>query len=120
MSFISNTPSAQRRQISDADLCAWIGQASPGDILEYHRGSLALDCVPHSLRLPEHERAELSRVASWARWADKKALVRLVQRRHGLDDYSYLAIAQLKPRQAPTPIASLLIKETFHLTIRDS
>ena len=37
----------QRRQddepLTDIDLCAWIAQALPGDVLEYHRGTLAID-----------------------------------------------------------------------------
>jgi hypothetical protein len=38
-------------------------------------------------------------------------LIHLVQRRHGSDDYSYLAIARSKPKQASVSLFSLLLAE---------
>ena len=32
-----------RPSISEIELCAWVAQAAPGAVLEYHRGYLALD-----------------------------------------------------------------------------
>lgn len=103
--------STVRLRINEIDLCGWVGQAAPGNILEYHRGFLALDTILHGMRLPEPNRAELNRVARRAWWAAEKGLVHLVQRRHGPDDYSYLAIARPKPKQASASLSSLLLAE---------
>ena len=34
---------AKTRPLTDIEFCAWIGQAVPGDQLEYHRGFLGID-----------------------------------------------------------------------------
>ncbi len=100
-----------RKLLTEIDLCGWVGQAAPGDMLEYHRGFLALDTMPQGTRLAEQERAELARVARRAWWAAERGLIHLVQRRHGTDDYSYLAIARSKPKQASVSLSSLLLAE---------
>jgi len=100
-----------RLHLKEIELCAWIGQARPGDVLEYHRGFLALDVLRHGSRLSERERAELARVGRRALWAAEQGFVHLVQRRHGLDDYSYLAIARHRPRSAPASLSSLVLAE---------
>jgi hypothetical protein len=98
-------------RIDETDLCGWIGQAAPGDVLEYFRGFLAMDTASNGSRLTERDRAELVRVARRAWWAGEQKLVHLVQRRHGPDDYSYLAIARPKPNQASVSLSSLLLAE---------
>ncbi|HLI12757.1 MAG TPA: hypothetical protein VKY65_14285 [Alphaproteobacteria bacterium] len=100
-----------RLRIKEIDLCGWIGQAMPGERLEYHRGFLALDVTEQGTRLAERDRTELVRVARRAWWAAELGLVHLVQRRHGPDDYSYLAIARPKPRRVPASLASFLLQE---------
>ena len=108
--IIPNTPATARR-ITEINLCGWIGQASPGAMLEYHRGHLAHDVSPQNKKRGEDERAELLRIARRAWWASEKGLVHLVQRRHGADDYSYLVIARPKPRQPSVPLSSVLFAE---------
>lgn len=98
-------------RLTETDLCGWIGQAAPGEALEYYRGFLALDTFSQATRLAERERVELVRLARRAWWAGEQKLIHLVQRRHGPDDYSYLAIARLKPRSAPASLSSLLLAE---------
>jgi hypothetical protein len=44
---------------SEFELCRWIGRARPGEILEYHRGLLALDRA-------KVERRDLDRLADRA------------------------------------------------------
>jgi hypothetical protein len=100
-----------RLPIDETDLCGWIGQAAPGEILEYHRGFLALDTTSPGTHLPERKRVELVRLARRAWWASEHKLIHLVQRRHGPDDYSYLAVARPKPGDAPTSLSSLLWAE---------
>ena len=96
--------------LSEMDLCGWIGQARPGDVLEYHRGFLALDIVPVSRLAPE-AREELAAMARRALWAAEQNLVHLVQRRNGPDDFSYLAVVRPKPKHAPASVAELLLAE---------
>jgi hypothetical protein len=110
ISTVTKLPNARRR-IDETDLCGWIGQAAPGEALEYYRGFLALDTFSQAQRLTERERAELVRVARRAWWASEQKLIHLVQRRHGPHDYSYLAIVRPKPRDTPASLSSLLLAE---------
>ena len=109
MDIITPNVPAVRKPINEMEFCGWIGQAAPGDILEYHRGFLALDIAAHGSGLSERERAELSRVARRAWWLAERGLVHLVQRRHKSDDYSYLAVA--RARRVETVSACMLIGE---------
>jgi hypothetical protein len=99
----ANAASACR--ITETELCGWLGQASPGAMIEYHRGFLALDGMSHGGRLAERDHSELVRVGRRAMWAADRGIAYLVQRRHGPDDYSYLVIAR------PRPSASLSLSE---------
>jgi hypothetical protein len=100
-----------RLRLAEIDFCAWLGQASPDDRLEYHRGFLAMDASQHCATLPDQDRRELDRLARRAWWADERGLVHLVQRRHRSDDYSYLAVARPNPKQASVSLSSLLLTE---------
>ena len=110
MSNITNLP-AIRLGIKELDLCAWLGQAVPGDVLEYHRGFLALDTTQHGSRLSETARNELARVGRRAFWAAEQNIAHLVQRRVGQDDFSYLAIARPRPKKAHAALSSLMLAE---------
>jgi DNA-directed RNA polymerase specialized sigma24 family protein len=88
-----------RLVLNEVELCGWLGQAEPGDVLEYYRGFLVVDAIPHGSRLPEKDRLELGRIARRAWWASERGLAHLIQRRHGPDDYSYIIIA--RPRSKP-------------------
>jgi hypothetical protein len=91
--------------------CGWVGQASRGDRLEYHRGLLALDASDCSQTFVGHRRRELNRVARRAWWAAEQRLVHLFQRRNGPNDFSYLAIARLQTDEIPQSLSSVLLKE---------
>ena len=43
---------AKARPLTDIEFCAWIGQAMPGDRLEYHRGFLGIDTTAVISTLP--------------------------------------------------------------------
>ena len=60
--------STARLRISEIDFCGWLGQAGPGDCLEYHRGFLALDGMPMATRLPPKDRTELLKLGRRAMW----------------------------------------------------
>lgn len=97
--------------LNEVELCAWIGQASPGDVLEYHRGFLALDKAPFANRLTEAERADLILMSRRALWAAEEGLVHLVQQRLGPDHYRYLAIARPKTEATEQILSSLIDEE---------
>ena len=79
----------------------WLRAARPGSLIEYHRGLLSVDRLqkPHT---PNNE----------AR-AFEQGFVRLVQKHHGPEDFSYLAIKARPPakrRRAAYPPLKLLEK----------
>lgn len=88
--------------IGEIEFLGWLGQAEPGDMLTYHRGLLAADRV-HS--------SELGHLASRAFRLAETSLIHLVQRRHGPNDFSYLAIARPKAREAGTSLSALLLAD---------
>jgi len=100
MSLLGFVDTIFRKSLTEIDLSNWIDQALPGESIAYHRGFLACDTKMHSLDTPllKHKRAELARVHERARQAFDSGQVALVQRRHGEDDYSYLAIRS-KPKK---------------------
>jgi hypothetical protein len=85
---------AKPRPLTDIEFCAWIGQAMPGDRLEYHRGFLGIDATAVISTLPEPDRRRLGALASAAHRAFEASLVHLVQVRVGPDRFAYLAIAR--------------------------
>jgi hypothetical protein len=107
-STITRLPTIQLG-LTEIDLCGWLGQTSPGDSIEYHRGFLAVDIIPHGSRLPEKDRLELGRIARRAWWASERGLAHLIQRRHGPDDYSYIIVA--RPRSPSKPLSELFSAE---------
>jgi hypothetical protein len=94
MNMVVQNISPARMPLSEISLCGWIGQAEPGDILEYHRGFLVVDVNPQATNLPQDRRTELCRVAQRAWWASERGLVHLVQRRDGPELFRYLAISR--------------------------
>src|SRR5688572_31626942 len=80
--------------LTDIGLAGWLGQAAPGDAIEYHQGFLALDRCRIGGRLREQDATELSRVADRAWLAADRGLAHLVQRRIGSSEFSYLIVAR--------------------------
>ena len=83
--------------ISEAIFTAWLLRAHAGERLIYWRGQLAIDASPLASQLGGNDRAELSRVSQLAWNMAQKGWVHLVQQRHGVNDFSYLAIARPRP-----------------------
>jgi len=98
-------------RMSDIGFLAWAQQAEPGDRLQYHRGFLALDTFAQITGLSDKERAELGKLANRAFCAAEQGLVHLVQERIGIDQFSYIAIARPKPKQATASLSALLLDE---------
>ena len=103
-------PTPQVR-LTEIEFCAWIAQAAPGDVLEYHRGTLAIDRMRGISLLPPQDRARLDCLADRAFAAAEQHLVHLVQCRLGPDDFSYLAITRPRPRNAGDAVSALLLAE---------
>ncbi len=97
--------------LTELELAGWIGQAAPGEALEYHRGFLALDTVEMFSRLEPAARQELVRMARRAYWAAEQGLVHLVQRRLGPDCFSYIAIARPKLARDRISLSELITEE---------
>jgi len=96
---------------SEVELLAWLGQAQPDDILEYHQGSLALDrCVVGTAEQIARARA-LHQVAERAFELAERGFIHLIQRRLGPDEFSYLAIARPRSGPVPIPFQTLILEE---------
>jgi hypothetical protein len=79
---------------ADISLLAWLNQAEAGDIIEYHRGVLALDRSFPSDPRTEDDCIALDRVAHLAMRLSDRGFVDLVQRRVDGEQFAYLAIAR--------------------------
>lgn len=106
MNNISPIKQSGKVSMNDLQLCMWLGDAAPGDSLEYHRGFLAQDiAVGAKQRLKEPERKTLERLAERARWAAERGFAHLVQRRIAADRFSYIVIARPRAPAARSPMA---------------
>jgi len=102
MKLPTTTTTRAQTPLSEIEFCAWIGQAEPGERLEYYRGFLAQDTIAIASSLSGKELAELGKLASRAFWAFEEGLVHLVQERLATDRFSYIAIARPKPKSTST------------------
>jgi hypothetical protein len=100
-----------RPRVSEIELCAWVAQAEPGASLTYWRGYLALDRTGFGRFADTPERAALALLGARAHDLAERGLVHLVQHRHGVEDYSYFAIARARSRGALPDFASHIITE---------
>ena len=97
-----------RPPLTEAALCAWVGQATPGDRLAYHQGYLAIDTAADSLFGSPAERRSLRALADRAWKLAEDGLVHLVQRREADRDYTYLVVARRRPRAAGGALQTVL------------
>jgi hypothetical protein len=92
MEKIMSNVAPARLLTDEMSFCAWVTQAEPHDVFEYHRGFLVVDLDPGKSRMSWEQRAELDRIARKAREASRQNLVCLVQRRLRDGEYSYFAV----------------------------
>lgn len=95
--------------LDEARFCAWLAKAGPGTALVYYRGHLTYDRMPSARTLPEPLRLRLSALARRALQCGEDGLVHLVQRRHGDNDFSYVAIARRRTRKPAVVTAAQFI-----------
>jgi hypothetical protein len=103
--------SQHRQWITEIEFCAWLGQATPGDALEYHRGFLVVDLTPFGGPMCSEARSELARTSTRAYGLAERGFVHLVQRRLGPDTFSYLAIARPLPQGKALDFSTLMTEE---------
>lgn len=101
----------QPPRLTEIELCAWVAQAAPGAVIEYHRGYLALDRSTFGRFADTPQRAALGLLGSRAHDLAERGLVHLVQYRHGPEDYSYFAVARTRRKGALPDFASHVITE---------
>ena len=76
--------------ITATKMRTWLANAAEGEMITYFRGFLALATQEG------HHRFELIAVADYLWRAAQHDLVHLVQIRHGVGDYEYLAVARCR------------------------
>lgn len=99
----ASATSTRTRPLTDIELCAWIGQAMPGEKLEYYRGFLSIDTNPLCQTIDPADRRRIDALARAAYRACDAGLVHLVQHRHGDGDFAYVAVARPKPKPRRSP-----------------
>ncbi len=92
--------------VDEQRLRVWLRTANVGDVIEYHRGFLALDRGKES-PLGEERGLELDRVAGMLLALAQTGHGHLLQRRHGVADYSYLFVARSRPDRTPAAFKHL-------------
>lgn len=97
-----------RSGLTEVALCAWIGRASPGDQLVYHRGFLSIDTAVDSRFGTPAERKALRSVADRAWQLAQDGVIHLVQRRAGPGEYTYIAVARRRPRTGSGALGMVL------------
>ena len=90
--------------LREEDFCRWIGEADPGDRIEYHRGLLAADRVRSLSLLANADRRELGAIADRA--LDREMVLnpddRRESERSNIPGYTRNALAELRPYGVPS------------------
>ncbi|WP_146217134.1 hypothetical protein [Falsiroseomonas bella] len=74
-------------------------EASPGQVIIYHRGELARDRDRYASELPEQQRIELDVVANYAWRLADAGWCHLLQRREAPNCFLYLLVLRPRPHQ---------------------
>jgi hypothetical protein len=95
-----------RTRPSEQAFSDWLENAVPGEVIEYHRGFLALDIDETASNLAPEDRLLLAATAAAAYRAADRDGVHLFQRRLASNCFSYLAVRsrprlQVKQRVQP-------------------
>jgi len=106
-----NSLPIERPLVTEIEFCSWLGQAAPGDALEYHRGFLVVDLTPFGGPMSSEARSELARTSARAYSLAERGFVHLVQRRVGPDNFSYLALARPLPQGKTLDFSTLMTEE---------
>jgi hypothetical protein len=102
-------PIPPQTPLTEAELCAWLGTAAPGDAITYFRGALARELCPQLGLLEAADRITLAKLARRAWKLADDGLAHLVQRRRGFEDYEYILVARRRARRNAPSITHLLL-----------
>ena len=91
--------------ISATEICVWLATASAGEAITYFRGFLALATGEENGSRAEADRCELVTASGYLWKAAQHGRVHLVQIRHGVGDYTYMAIARGCPEEGRRTMA---------------
>jgi hypothetical protein len=78
--------------LTERRVIAWLVEAPAGAKLTYHSGFLARDRMPGMSELSEESRRRAHAIAFRVMTAAAHGAVRLIQHRHGPEDYAYIAV----------------------------
>ena len=87
--------------ITVAEIRGWLANANTGEAITYFRGFLALAMKQGDRSLAETDRRELVRIAEYLWRAAQHGIVDLVQIRHGVQDFAYLAVVRSRRLASP-------------------
>lgn len=88
----SLSAAASQLVVDENGFCDWLVDAMPGATLAYYRGHLGRDRMPSAKVLAEPLRRQVVEMAGRVHQAAVEKRIYLLQRRHGENDYSYVAI----------------------------
>lgn len=109
--IMSNVSAFPAVRLSEIELCGWVSQAEPGEVVEYHRGFLGIDRTPVGRPMSTEDRLHLIAMAERAMRLAEQGLIHLVQRRLGADTFSYLAVARSRPAGAALSFSAALFAQ---------
>ena len=97
--------------LDETSFCAWVAQARPGEILEYHRGFLCLDRgTPDQSNKKPHQ-IKLDEMSTRALDLAERGFLHLLQQRIGEASFRYLAIARYCPEGQAINFSTLMTEE---------
>ena len=100
----SNPASGQApaRMMNDVDLCVWVADAQPGDIITYYTGHLSRDRLPHRDGYSDAIRRKIGDLGNAAWMLGDENWVHLVQRRVSYGCWDYIAVRKAEaPKMKP-------------------
>jgi hypothetical protein len=90
------------RMMNDVDLCVWVADAKPGDMLVYYRGHLSRDRQMHSEGYDEPTRRKIGELGNAAWSLGDENWVHLIQRRVSYGCWDYIAVRKAEaPKLKP-------------------
>ena len=99
------------QKLNETSFCAWVAQARPGDVLEYHRGFLCLDRgTPEQTNKKPHQ-IQLDEMSARAFDLAERGFLHLLQQRVGDACFRYMAIARTSPEGQTIDFSTLMTEE---------
>ena len=107
----SSVTISQPDAISEIKFCAWVAQAEPGELLEYHRGSLSLDRGYPEQKNKDPNQVQIDEMSARVFCLAERGFLHLLQKRIGDACFSYLAIVRPCPDGQSINFSTLMNEE---------